>query len=452
MDDHPQYRAVDELADTIAALATPAGLGAIAVVRVSGARVAQIMTGLLARRLTPRYATLATVRDQHGRALDDAIAIFYKAPNSFTGEDVLEIQTHGGHIVARDVLAAVITQGARQARPGEFSERAFLNDKIDLVQAEAIADLIASASSRAARLARKNLTGHFSQALEHIATKINAVRVQVEADIDFADEAVAPFSAERLNEEIESVRDAISSLLRGASSGARLNNGIDVAIIGQVNVGKSTLLNVLADEERAIVSAEPGTTRDVLSVDLLVDGLPMRVHDTAGLRETNNVVEKEGVQRALAKIEQADLVLYVTVADEPPLLPCIANIGKPIFMLRNKIDLLGIEPAIDTRPYGCYAQISAREALGIDLLRDAIFEQLGLSDGSGNAFLARERHLNALRAALDALKLSPRLAREAPELLAEQLRIAAQHLGEVLGEYTSEDLLGDIFATFCVGK
>jgi tRNA modification GTPase len=444
---------VAPLNGTIAAVATAAGLGAIGVVRISGVAVRAIANRLIGELPPPRVASFRAVHDPSGRAIDEAIVIYFAAPKSFTGEDVLEIQTHGGNIVTRDVLEAVLAAGARPAIAGEFSERAFLNGKINLIQAEAVADLIESASSRAARLALHSLTGQFSAAVAAVATQLNAIRVQLEAHLDFPEDDLPPRMVDDLAQRTVSVRDDLSRLLDRAARGAKLNSGVDIAIIGRPNVGKSTLLNLLAQEERAIVSDEPGTTRDVLSIDINVGGLAVRFHDTAGLREASNAIEEEGVRRAKQTIDRSDAVFHVVTEDPHALPELVGKLSIPVFTIRNKIDLDALPPLIEPRPDGAYLQISARYDRGIGLLRTALLEQFDLAGEADNAYLARERHLSSLRRARDALAFDhARLYGDAPELGAERLRTAGHALGTLTGEYTSEELLGDIFSTFCIGK
>lgn len=441
------------LNDTIAAVATAAGRGAIGIVRISGVDLGAIATRLVGTLPPPRVVSNRTVRDAYGNAIDTAIVLYFAAPKSFTGEDVLEIQTHGGNVVTRDVLEAAYAAGARPAAAGEFSERAFLNGKIDLIQAEAIADLIESATSRAARLARNSLAGRFSDEVVAIAEELKSIRVQLEGTIDFADEDMSPDSFEKLEQRSTAIGDQLLQLIAKAVHGVKLNNGLDIAIVGRPNVGKSTLLNALAGEDRAIVSDEPGTTRDVLSMDLEIGGVLVRIHDTAGLRDANNAVEREGVRRAKLTIDQSDAVFYVVTSQSDPLSDYVAGLTVPIFTIRNKIDLDSLSASVEPRPEGAYIQISARYGCGLDLLRTTLLDHFDLAGESDNTFLARDRHLNALRCALEALDFDhAQRYCDAPELGAERLRRAGYELGTLTGEYSSEDLLGDIFSTFCIGK
>ncbi len=440
--------------DTIAAIATAAGIGAVGIVRVSGPRVGDIAIRLVGEIPPPRFAAFRPVRDARAEVIDEAIVIRFAAPHSFTGEDVLEIQCHGGFVVSHEILDAVLQAGARPARPGEFSERAFLNGKIDLLQAEALADLIASTSQRAARLARASLAGTFSREVEKLHDEIRAIRVQLEATIDFSEEDIDTATVAALGEAIADARQRVADMLARANRGARLNRGIDIAIVGRPNVGKSTLLNTLAGDELAIVDADPGTTRDVLSADIGVGALTARFHDTAGMRITLDRVEREGVARARRKITEADAVIYVH-AGEHDALDDVPDVGdRPLFIVRNKIDRDGLPPACDRPGHAWHVQLSAREGTGIDALVDAIVREFDCgSQDSDSAILARSRHLAALAAARDAL--APNVAdmlTDSPEIVAEHLRLAMQALAELTGDYTSEALLGDIFSTFCIGK
>jgi len=444
---------VAPLNDTIAAVATPAGRGAIGIVRVSGSDVRAIAETLLGGLPPPRIASYRIIRDAQGNEIDTAIVIYFAGPKSFTGEDTLEIQTHGGTVVTRDVLHAAYMAGARPANAGEFSERAFLNGKIDLIQAEAVADLIDSASTVAARLAHRSLSGRFSTQVAAISDDLKAIRVQLEATIDFPEEDLPIRVIDEWKHCSVVVSGQLADLLEQAERGVKLNTGVDIAIIGRPNVGKSTLLNVLAREDRAIVTNEPGTTRDVLSIDINVGGLNVRFHDTAGLREAENAIEQEGVRRAMQVIERADAVFYLVTGDADELEEFVTGLAVPVFFIRNKIDRDGLSPSAAPRSDGMYLQISAKYEQGIDLLRTTVLDHFNVAAETDSTVLARERHLSALRLAGEALDFDhERLYREAPELGAERLRSAGHALGTLTGEYTSDDLLGDIFATFCLGK
>lgn len=441
------------LADTIVAIATPAGRGAIGIVRVSGPQVPVIAKTLCAGLPTPRNASLRTIIDSDGQPIDESIVLYFPAPASFTGEDILEIQTHGGAIITAQVYRAITNLGGRAASPGEFSERAFVNGKIDLIQAEAIADLIDSSSEHAARLAQKSLSGEFSKSVTKISDSLKALRVTLEALIDFPEDDLPAQLIKQIDTRATQAKEAVTDLLEQSARGAKLNQGIDIVILGRPNVGKSTLLNALAREDRAIVTNVPGTTRDILSVDVNINNMAVRFHDTAGLRDSDEPVEREGMRRAYEKTQSADAVLLlhtnetdqVTELDFPPTVPRLR--------IRNKIDLENLQPSAHRSNKDWELKISARNKLGIDLIRDAIVATFGYSGDVDNTILARERHIQALSAAAMHLDIDVAdLLSYAPELLAEQLRLACEELAKLTGEYTSEDLLGEIFSTFCIGK
>ncbi len=448
-----QEAAVPPVTDTIAALATPVGRGALGVVRVSGPDVKRVGRRLSGELPAPRVASCRTIYGPDGQPIDEAIVLYFAGPKSFTGEDILEIQTHGGNVVTGEVLRAVFAAGARPAAAGEFTERAFLNGKIDLIQAEAIADLIESASTRAARLAHQSLTGRFSSEVASIGRELEAIRVQLEATIDFPDEAMPESAIEQWRQSAISVRERLAELQQRAARGAKLNQGLDIAIVGRPNVGKSTLLNALAQEDRAIVTNEPGTTRDVLSVTIDVEGLSVRLHDTAGLHEAENAIDREGMRRALQTVDRSDAVFHLILGESEQRDVLVDGLSIPVFTIRNKIDLAHLSPSIERRSNGVYAQISAKHEQGLDLLLSALQDCFETAGDGDSAFLARERHFVALRCAAEALDFDHgTLYSDAPELAAEHLRRAGHALGTLTGEYTNEALLGDIFSTFCIGK
>ncbi len=445
-------------ADTIAAVATPPGRGAIGIVRVSGPSSRAIAEHLIGSAPAPGRATYRTFRNAAGEVLDRGLALFFAGPRSFTGEDSLELHAHGGPAVVRGLLDAVLFAGARLARPGEFSERAFLNGKLDLVQAEAVADLIASTTGRAARAAARSLTGDFSARVATAQAALEDVRMRIEAAIDFADEGLSVHSNAVLMSGIDAVIDALSAMCLEAAKSARLQTGLDVAIVGAPNTGKSTLLNALAGEERAIVSARAGTTRDIVSVDLDIEGLPVRAHDTAGLREAGDEIEIEGVRRALARLRDCDVVLQVVDAalTSPGDVPAPAGfdpVRQRRMLVWNKIDLTGAAARCETAHDGCVLWIAARSRLGLDSLRGALLDMADVGGNEETTFLARARHVEQLRLAEEALRgIDSNLLDTAPELAAEHLRNAQRALSELTGEYTTEDLLGAIFSRFCIGK
>jgi len=441
-------------ADTIAALATPPGVGGIGVIRVSGPDASAVSRAVTGQRLEHGRVRLCTFRDAHGQAIDEGLALLFEAPRSFTGETVLELQGHGGPVVMQLLLEAALDAGARLARPGEFSERAYLNGKIDLAQAEAIADLIHSGSAAAARSALRSLSGGFSDRIRQLDGGLLALRTFVEAAIDFPDEDLELLETGRVRERLQQLVDDLARLLSDARQGSLLNQGASLALIGAPNVGKSSLLNRLAGEERAIVTDIPGTTRDLVSADLVLRGLPLRLVDTAGLRFTEDPVESLGVARAREQAERADLVVQVRSDGDLEAfdaeLASVGLQGLEVLRVHNKIDLDGT-PAGRTAD-GVVA-LSAATGDGVGELEAQIVERLGFQPEPGQ-FSARQRHLLALEAAQRAIvqALAVVDAGEAFELLAEELRTAHQHLGDIVGETTPDALLGEIFASFCIGK
>ena len=445
------------LEDTITARATPPGTGGIGIVRVSGPQVRAIAHGVLGSVPRPRQATVSPFLDDTGDALDYGVAFFFKAPASYTGEDVLELHGHGGVIVIDQMLARVTALGARLARPGEFTERAFLNGKLDLAQAEAVADLIDSQTTAAARCALRSLRGDFSQQIGYLSEEIGEFRVYVEANIDFSDEPVAVLESAQAQERMEKAKAQLSTLLDRARPGALLARGVSVVLSGAPNVGKSSLLNALARMERAIVSATPGTTRDLIEATVDIDGLAVCLTDTAGLRHSADEIEAEGVRRASAAIETADLVLEL-IDDSDPVdlanrVEPQAGDERPHLFVLNKCDLSGrpFGPAkmSDGRPG---VAICATTGQGIASLEQAIKSRLGYVDNGEDLIMARRRHLDALERAMDHLNKAQDHIGIAVELLAEELRLVQQALGEITGEVTVDDLLGQIFSSFCIGK
>lgn len=449
--------------DTIVALATPPGRGAISIVRLSGGEQSlRIAENLFGQISSPRQATLRTLKNKDGLAFDQAIVIYFPAPNSFTGEHMMEIQTHGGEAIVSQVLKACLDAGARLARAGEFSERAFLNGKLDLLQAEAIADLIAAGSERAARSAFNSMSGKFSAEVNDIGQSLRNCRMQMEALIDFPDEEIPTELLGNWSEQISSAKALINALIKTSRHGARLNAGVDIAIVGAPNVGKSTLLNAFAKEEKAITSDVPGTTRDIVSVDIDYKGLNIRFHDTAGLRKRPaDSVEREGIRRTKAIMEHVDLCLVIRdysdddhEAGNDEALALMASLfaDKPVIEAWNKIDLKQKTDARNATQASDERFISAKTGEGVSELLDQMVCCIGFNAEDESPYIARERHIADLQE-IDRL-LDFDLARidSEPELLAERLRLAEQVIGRLLGEYTSEDLLGDIFSSFCIGK
>ncbi|HLB43268.1 MAG TPA: tRNA uridine-5-carboxymethylaminomethyl(34) synthesis GTPase MnmE [Gammaproteobacteria bacterium] len=442
--------------DTIAAQATPSGRGGVAIVRISGSQVKSIITTMLKSNLIPRQATYQPFYDTTNQVLDEGIAIFFPSPHSFTGEDILELHSHGGPIVVDLLLQCVLTLGARLARPGEFSERAFINGKMDLTQVEAIADLINASSKQAAKSAIRSLQGEFSKKIHQLNEQIIDLRTYIEAAIDFATEEIDFLSDDAISIRFETILNTLSLIQQQAKQGSLLREGIVAVIMGEPNVGKSSLLNCLSGKEIAIVTDIPGTTRDVLCDDILIDGIPMHIIDTAGLRESDDVIEQEGIRRAYREMERADVVLYVMDARKQieinlNQLPAALSQCSIVF-IRNKIDLTNEAPSISTKNK-VVISLSAKDRLGIDLLKNYIKTRVGFKEEIESVFLARRRHLDALSRAKTYLKASfAQLKSCAGELAAEDLRLAHLTLNEITGQFTSDDLLGHIFSSFCIGK
>jgi tRNA modification GTPase len=453
--------------DPIVAIATAPGRGGIGIVRVSGTNLRPVVDGLLgaqAGRLAPRHALLAKFLDAGGAELDEGIAFYFPAPHSYTGEDVLELQGHGGPVVLRLLLARCLEAGRalgmRIAEPGEFTQRAFLNDRLDLAQAEAVADLIDASTEVAARTAVRSLAGEFSQRIHALMEDLIELRTLVEATLDFPEEEIDFLQRADAAGRLQRIRAELELLLERSRQGALLREGLNVVLVGAPNVGKSSLLNALAGEEVAIVTAVPGTTRDRIAQAVNVDGIPLNVIDTAGLRSTRDEVERIGIERTLAEIERADVVLHLVDAQQPAAdAEVLAHVeqrvgrGVPVLTVVNKIDLTGDAPlAASDR-----VQLSALTGAGVDLLREALKRVAGWErETSGETLiLARERHLDALSRARTHLALAAERAAQRGaqlDLYAEELRLAGNALGEITGEVTADDLLGAIFSRFCIGK
>jgi len=443
--------------DTIAAVATPRGEGGVGVIRVSGAATAWIARALLGRDPVPRHAHYCAFRDAGGEPIDRGLLLYFKAPRSYTGEDVLELQTHGSPVVLRLLLARLVELGARHARPGEFSERAFLNGKLDLAQAEAVADLIASGSEAAARAALRSLDGEFSQRVRALTAAVVRLRVWIEAAIDFPEEEIDFLSAPELRADLAAVRTDLAALLDGARRGVRLADGLHVVIVGRPNAGKSSLLNALAASDRAIVTEIPGTTRDLVRETVEIDGVALTLVDTAGLRESPDLVEREGIRRARAELERADVAVLVTDADNDAEadVALLANLpaGARRLVAHNKIDLGDRAPHRERRGDDVHLWLSAKTGAGLDGLH-AELRGLAAGEGGDGAWTARARHVGALERARAHLASaeSALIERNAGELAAEELREVQRALGEITGEFSTDDLLGEIFSAFCIGK
>jgi tRNA modification GTPase len=445
-------------AATIAAVATPPGRGGIGIVRVSGSATRHIAEGILGKLPKPRHASFADFLDTVGKPIDRGLAIFFPAPHSFTGEDVLELHGHGGPVVLDMLLSRVLELGARLARPGEFSERAFLNGKLDLAQAEAVADLIEAGSETAARSALRSLEGEFSQRVHALVEGLTRLRLYVEAAIDFPEEEIDFLADERVTQELDVLERDIGKLLASTRQGVLLHDGMTVVLAGPPNAGKSSLLNALAARDTAIVSAIPGTTRDVLRERIHIDGMPLHIVDTAGLRESRDEIESEGIRRAREQMARADRVLLVLDDSAHGALPAevLQHVPAklPRSVIRNKIDLSGRAAGVTKNADATEIALSAKTGAGLDDLRRHLKECMGFQPAGEGSFMARRRHLDAIRRAQACLVQGQARLKEsrAGELLAEELRLAQQALSEITGEFTPEDLLGRIFSSFCIGK
>ena len=448
--------------DTIAAVATPPGRGGVGIIRVSGKGVRDIAHRILNLTPKPRYAHYGAFYGAEESVIDEGIALFFPGPNSFTGEDVLELQGHGGPVILEILLEQVVTLGCRIARPGEFSERAFLNDKIDLTQAEAIADLIDASSREAARSAVRSLQGDFSKAIHNLVEQLIQLRIYVEAAIDFPEEEIDFLSDGKVEADLRQVMAQLQEVVKTANQGSLMREGMTVVIAGRPNAGKSSLLNALAGHERAIVTDIAGTTRDVLKEHIHIDGMPLHIIDTAGLRDSPDAVERIGVERAWTEIEQADRILLMVDAtdtdavDPEQIWPDFIHrlpVDAKITVVRNKVDKTG-EVAGFTDLTSPVLRISAQQGSGIDELRAHLKQLMGFEGQRESGFIARKRHLDALSKAQLALDsgLAQLLGPAAGELLAEDLRAAQNALNEITGEFSPDDLLGRIFSSFCIGK
>ena len=457
--------------DTITAVATAPGRGGVGIIRVSGELALTVAKNILGFQPKPRYAHYGPFTAADGTVLDEGIALYFPNPHSFTGEDVLELQGHGGPVVLDLLLKEVVALGCRLARPGEFSERAFLNDKMDLAQAEAIADLIDSASEQAARCALRSMQGEFSNKVHSLLDQLIHLRMYVEAAIDFPEEEIDFLSDGKVSTMLSTVDGELKSVLQEANQGALLREGMNVVIAGRPNAGKSSLLNALAGQERAIVTDIAGTTRDVLKEHIHIDGMPLHIIDTAGLRDAPDEVERIGIQRAWAEIEQADRVLLMidsttTETDPKALLHALYDeqglasetesllASGRLTVIRNKADISEESMGLSTTRDFPTITLSAKHNQGVDDLRQHLKDVMGFEAASEGGFLARRRHIDALNRAQQALDFGRQQLEgmAAGELLAEDLRMAQHALNEITGEFSADDLLGEIFGSFCIGK
>lgn len=452
---------VNSETETIAAIATASGSAGIGVIRVSGPLALSIVQNITGLSPAPRYAQYTHFVDENKNIIDEGLVLYFSGPNSFTGEDVAEFQGHGGQIILECLLQRIIQCGARLARPGEFSERAFLNNKLDLTQAEAISDLISATSEQAARSAMRSLQGEFSSAVHAIVEQLISLRMFVEAAIDFPEEEIDFLSDSRITLQLKDIKKQLSELKKKAQQGVILRDGIKLALAGSPNVGKSSLLNRLTGEDTAIVTPIPGTTRDLLRAEINIEGVRFQLVDTAGLRDSQDIVEQEGIRRAENEIKQADLLLLILdhsrISDfDDQFSAMIDNFStrNKLIIVRNKIDITQDEATILDQDRAITVLISAKTGAGIDLLKKTILNTVGFQTASEGNFSARRRHLLSLDSAEKHLEIGEaHLSNErAGELLAEECRLAQNSLNEITGEFRADDLLGQIFSTFCIGK
>lgn len=443
--------------EAVAAIATPPGRGGIGVVRVSGPALRPMLQALTALNVVPRHATRADFLDSAGSVIDQGLVLYFPAPHSYTGEDIIELQGHGGPVVLNLLLQRCLQLGARIAEPGEFTKRAFLNDKLDLAQAESVADLIDAATTQAARCALRSLQGDFSRQIDAMVEELTDLRMLVEATLDFPEEDVELLDRGNVRGRLETIRGQVAQIIAASQQGRLLREGIHVVLTGHPNVGKSSLLNALAGAERAIVTEIPGTTRDAIRETINLDGVPLHVIDTAGLREPHDPVEKIGIERTWETIGAADLVLWVSdvmraetsVADTEHAIRLPA--GVPRLHALNKIDIAGTQPYRRTVGGVIEVGLSAKSGAGLDLLRSAMLNAMGWGGTNEGVYMARQRHLEALNLAASHIAQAAKKSAEI-ELFAEELRLAQHALGAITGEVTADDLLGRIFSSFCIGK
>ena len=447
--------------DIISAIATPPGQGGIGIIRISGKDLTKLTKKILGKLPKPRYAHLSQFLDADGRIIDQGIAIFFPGPNSYTGEDVLELQGHGGPAVMNLLLSQCLFAGARLAQPGEFTLRAYLNNKIDLIQAESVADIITASTSEAARCAANSLQGHFSIRIEELIELLTILRTFIEATLDFPEDETDNLQSLRVKEKLDHICTQLEQVFLTARQGSLLQEGVKIIIAGAPNVGKSSLLNQLAGDDVAIVTEIPGTTRDTIQKTIAIQGIPIHIIDTAGLRETTDVVEKKGIERTYAAIKNANMVIWLVDASQPRAdiknqMSSYILTNKPQITIFNKIDLLNENSRIEDEGETSRIYLSAKTGIGIELLHQKILEIIGWQSkytGGGN-FMARKRHLEALMQAKEHLGNAQEFTEKEYqlELLAEELRLAQLALSSITGRFTADDLLGKIFSNFCIGK
>ena len=446
--------------DIIAAIATPPGRGGIGVVRISGKNLTKLAKSILGKLPKPRYAHLSQFLDMNGQVIDQGIALYFPAPNSYTGEDVLELQGHGGPAVMNLLLSQCLSAGARLAQPGEFTLRAYLNNKIDLIQAESVADIIAANTSEAARCAIHSLQGHFSARVEELVDLLITLRMLIEATLDFPEDEIDNLQALQIQDRLDHIHIQLEQIFAAARQGNLLQEGIKIVLAGAPNVGKSSLLNQLVEDDAAIVTEIPGTTRDTIQRTIAIEGIPIHIIDTAGLRETSDIVEQKGIERTHAAIRNANMVIWLVdssqQSDIKDQIFSYISADKPQITVFNKIDLLNEEPRIEDEKNNIRIHLSAKTGTGIELLRRKILEIAGWQyhQAGEGVFMARQRHLQALSQARIHLDNAQRFTTNVYqlELLAEELRLAQSALSSITGRFTADDLLGEIFSHFCIGK
>lgn len=446
--------------DIIAAIATPPGRGGIGVVRISGKNLTKLAKSILGKLPKPRYAHLSQFLDMNGQVIDQGIALYFPAPNSYTGEDVLELQGHGGPAVMNLLLSQCLSAGARLAQPGEFTLRAYLNNKIDLIQAESVADIIAANTSEAARCAIHSLQGHFSARIEELVDLLITLRMLIEATLDFPEDEIDNLQALQIQDRLDHIHIQLEQIFAAARQGNLLQEGIKIVLAGAPNVGKSSLLNQLVEDDAAIVTEIPGTTRDTIQRTIAIEGIPIHIIDTAGLRETSDIVEQKGIERTHAAIRNANMVIWLVdssqQSDIKDQIFSYISADKPQITVFNKIDLLNEEPRIEDEKNNIRIHLSAKTGAGIELLRRKILEIAGWQyhQAGEGVFMARQRHLQALSQAKIHLDNAQRFTTNVYqlELLAEELRLAQSALSSITGRFTADDLLGEIFSHFCIGK
>lgn len=441
--------------DTIAAIATPPGNGGVGIIRISGPSAKEISQQLTNKTAPPRQALFTSFKDEDDTVIDSGILLYFPNPASYTGEDTVELQGHGGSVVLGMLLKRVLSLGARMANPGEFTERAFLNNKLDLAQAEAVADLIESSTEQSVRSAQKSMQGVFSNQINELVDELTELRIYVEAAIDFVDEEIDFLSDGIVENKVKTIIEKIQKIQKTAQQGRLLRDGMTVVLAGKPNAGKSSLLNALAGHEAAIVTEIAGTTRDVLKERIQIDGMPLHIIDTAGLRESDNAIEQEGIRRAHAEIKQADKVLLLIDSTDPEIDSIINSLPTDIDIIKvyNKIDLLNIEPEINESEQGTQIYLSVKKDIGMELLTNHLKQSVGFNGETDDVFIARRRHIEALSQGQGFVKNAlEQLQNQAGELVAEDLRLAQNSLAEITGAFSADDLLGKIFSSFCIGK